>query len=120
MITPVVWNLTLYIGGTFYGQIAALQPNSQPMNLSGYSAVLMVRGKPTDAEPLFVLTTEEDGGLTINVETGVVAWRKEDTLDLTPTNHADYDLQIISAGGTKDYLMLGKMDLRLMTARPEA
>lgn len=81
--------------------------NGTPMNLTGYTARMMIKNSPEDVAPLIELTTE-NGRITLGGALGTIALEISayDTADLTFTN-ALYDLELISPTGFVTRLLQG-------------
>lgn len=108
-----IYNFTMDQGSTYTVQMAYLDPNGTPINLTGYTAKMQLRLQYGDPVAALTLTTE-NGGITINGPTGTIniLATDEQTLTLQPTFYV-YDLDIIS-GGTIERLVQGQI-----TVRPE-
>ena len=108
-----IYNFTMDQGSTYTVQMVYLDPNGNPINLTGYTAKMQLRLQYGDPVAALTLTTE-NGGITINGPTGTIniLATDEQTLVLQPTFYV-YDLDILS-GGTIQRLVQGQV-----TVRPE-
>lgn len=116
-ITPALWNLTLYIGGTFKYQLALQNPDGTPIDLTNYTAVFTVRNELEDSDPVLELDT--DDGIVIDGPNGVITFTAEAdvTAEMEPYNHAVYDLRISSPTDEKDFLINGSLNIRKMATQ---
>ena len=98
-------------GATFYFQMAFKDGAGTPIDLSGYTARMMIRKNITDAEPQIELTTE-NGRMAMTGATGVIELTIEeaDTAALDFTSGV-YDLEIISGSGFVTRLLEGEVEL---------
>lgn len=117
-ITPAVWNLVVYIGGTFQYTFTLQDEAGQVIDLTGYSAELQARNQLSDATPLFSLDSDGNG-ITITESTGTISFRVEDTVtaDLSPNKDAFYDIRITSPSGDIDYILAGNLEIRQMATQ---
>lgn len=86
----------------------------QPINLTGYSARMMVRSAISDVSPLITLTTE-NGGITLGGVTGEITLNQTD-VQTAAYNWVTgvYDLELISGTGKVTRLLKG-----VITVDPE-
>ena len=108
-----IYNFTMDQGSTYTVQMVYLDPNKNPINLTGYTAKMQLRLQYGDPVAALTLTTE-NGGITIDGPTGTIniLATDEQTLVLEPTFYV-YDLDILT-GGTIERLVQGQV-----TVRPE-
>jgi len=113
-ITPGNWNLTVYKGGTFSYTITWTDQSNTPINLTGYTAKMMVRQSLDSAAAILTLTTE-NGGITLGGSAGTIALSIDKTTTAAlPALIGLYDLEIISPGGGVDFLTQGYVNIRQM------
>lgn len=67
----VSYNTVIDQGATWYLTVTYENPNSTPINITGYTAALQLRSLPSDATAVLSLTT--GSGITITGATGTVA-----------------------------------------------
>lgn len=98
-------------GATFKRRIVLKDSEGLPLNLTGYTAKMEVRKAPGYEPALFSLTTDEDGGLTIDAASGSVEIEIDDdtTATASPGNYR-YDLKI-EADGKSTRVLEGRFDV---------
>lgn len=112
-ITPGNWNLTIYKGGTFYYTLAWTDQSNTPINLTGYSAKMMVRPSVDSASA--IITLSSGSGITLGGSAGTIALNIPSTTTATlPAIMAVYDLEVISPAGNVDFLIQGNVNIRQM------
>lgn len=108
-----VYNIRCDQGSTFQRVITVTQPTSAgayaPVDLTGYSARMQVR-KKFGGDVLIELTTDPNGGISLDEANGVV------TVDMTAEQTADidrsgvYDLELV-VGSTVTKILRGRFIL---------
>ncbi len=97
-------------GASFRREIAWRDAAMVMLDLTGYTARMMVRAKIDDASPVLTLTTENGR---IAVSTGAAGYNilltvtPGDTAALTDWGQGVYDIELVSAGGTVTRLLEG-------------
>ncbi len=106
-ITPGSYDLTIYQGTTFNEVFTWTDVNNVPINITGYTAALMVRSSIVDSVAFITLTTA-NGGITINGSAGTI------TLSMLPAATAAltqisgiYDLNLTSPAGVVSRILEG-------------
>jgi hypothetical protein len=66
------YDLTVLQGADFDDVLTLTNDDGTPYDLTGASAALMVRASYSDASPTISLTSETDGGLTLDIEAGTI------------------------------------------------
>jgi len=116
-MTPAKLNLTIFQGATF-AKVLTWQVGSPPtaVNLTGYTARMMVRAT-VDATAVLLTLTTENGGITLGGSAGTI------TLAITATataalsfDTAVYDIELIS-GATVTRIVNGNIKLSLEVTR---
>ena len=110
MLEPIEVDLTIYQGATFKKSWSMVEKGTEnPIDLSGYTARMHIRGKLKDVEPILELTTE-NGGITIVVaaeSTSLDLYISPlDTAAITATKGV-YDLELIDIAGDVYRLLSG-------------
>lgn len=55
--TPAPVNFTFVPGATFVGNVTLTDSNGDAVDLTSHTALMHIRREPTDADPLFILST---------------------------------------------------------------
>ncbi len=105
------YDLLINQGADFVQIFTYKASNGTPINLSGYTARMMIKNSPEDDTALVTLTTENGrialggalGTITLSLTNAVTA-----ALDFT---NALYDLEIVSGGGFVTRLVTGAVTL---------
>lgn len=71
---PAPVNYHLYLGATFQESATLKDSDDQPLDLTGYSALMHVRREREDLSPLYVFTTD-DGSIELGGAAGTVKLR---------------------------------------------
>ena len=93
-MTAGIWNTIIDQGSMWTLQVIYQDPNSAPINITGYSAKMQLRSLPDDPTPALTLSTAT-GDITINGSQGII----NITASSTETGAVDegtyyYDLEI--------------------------
>lgn len=98
-------------GATFSQVIKWRDSNGDLMNLSGYSASLVVREKTTAANVVLTLSTS-NGGITLGTTNGEITLSASDEdMDISSGQYT-YTLELTSASGEVTRLLLGAFIIR--------
>lgn len=98
-------------GATFTQVIKWRDSNGDLMNLSGYSATLVVREKTTAANTVLTLSTS-NGGITMGTTNGEITLTASDsTMDIAAGQYT-YTLELTSISGEVTRLLLGAFIIR--------
>lgn len=101
-----IYNIVIEQGATYRRRLV-WKINSNPVNLTGYSARLKVRTVPRGMLVLS-LTTDVDGGITLGTTDGVIDLALSATQTaLLNAGKYGYDLELVSAGGDVTRLVKG-------------
>lgn len=105
---PGSLNLTIYQGATFSVTLTWTTDGS-PVNLTGYTADMMVKNGQTDVVEL----STTNGRIALGGSAGTITLTidADDTAALTPV-HADYDLLLTSGTGVVVPLLAGLVTVR--------
>lgn len=117
-------------GADFVETVTWREPNGDLVNLSGYSARMMVRETYTSAEPLLSLDDGSGGGITLGGAAGTIALHvdAETMADIEvpapqqqrqgiPTRTLVYDLELVEPGGRVWRLIEGKFFVKAEVTR---
>lgn len=111
-----IYDIVADQGATFQRVLTWKDSNGAAVNLTGYSARMQVRRRPSDGEPLVSLTTQ-NGRITLGGAAGTI------TLDC-PASEMDfvdgdwvYDLELESGSGVVTRLVMGRFLLRAEVTR---
>lgn len=106
-MSAVQQNITIEQGATFQLELIWKNPDTTPINLTGYTARMQVRKKHTDSTKILDLTTQ-NGMIVITPLQGKinVAVPAADTEDITIKSGV-YDLELESATGVVTRLIEG-------------
>lgn len=98
-ISPMNYNLVIYQGATFRQNFIWQDSEQEPVDLTGYTARMMVRTSVGSDDPFITLTTE-NGGITLGGVTGSIAlyMSATDTEMLTEILGC-YDLELVAPSG---------------------
>ncbi len=111
------YNMTCNQGATFKRTITWLEPNKDPINLTGYTSRMQVRTAANAASTILELTTENSritlGGTAGTVSMTVAA---NVTANLTPGLYV-YDLEVVSGGGEVTRLIEGNFNVKAEVTR---
>ena len=105
-------NYTLRIdaGAHYFLTVIWVDPDEVPIDMTGYSARMMLKNKYSDTTPLVSLTSAS--GITITPEEGVIEIVISDentgTLATTKEGRGVYDLEVESADGIVTRLLGGE------------
>jgi len=69
---PATVNYHLYLGATFQETATLKDSNDQPIDLTGYSALMHIRRERSDSTPLYVFTSG-DGSIELGGAAGTVS-----------------------------------------------
>lgn len=98
-------------GATFQKNLVWKDSTGAPINLTGYTARMMVRYKVADAAPILTFTTE-NGGITLGGALGTInitgLASLTDAIPTTKVKTAVYDLELVSSTGVVTRLIEGK------------
>jgi hypothetical protein len=112
MLKPQQISLTIYQGASFKrAWELADTASGAPINLTGYTARMQVRGKIKDTEPLVDLTTENDGITIIMDEekTTMTLYISATVTKGITVSKAVYDLELVDSMGDVYRLMEGSV-----------
>lgn len=112
MALAATYGLTIDQGATYSQTLTWKNPSKVPINLSGYTARMQIRGKRTSQSVSFSLTTE-NGGITLGDADGTI------DLYISATDSASlavgtyvYDLELITPSGSVVRLLMGNFVVR--------
>ena len=105
------YTMRLDAGAHYFLQITWKDPDGAAIDLTGYTARMMLRTKYADAAPLVSLTSEEGGGIEITAVSGILDITIDDTSTsaLASTGKETkgvYDLEVESSEGVV-YRLIG-------------
>lgn len=106
---PGIYTFTVYQGATFNPLITWKDQTNTPVNLTGYTARMMMRTAVNAPLPFVTLTTE-NGGITLGGMAGTIALliTATTTTSITPTA-GFYDLELIDGSGNVTRLLQGNV-----------
>ena len=111
-----IYNIVADQGATFQRTITWQDSNGTPINLTGYTARMQVRRRPSDGEALVSLTTE-NGRITLGGSAGTIALNcPASEMDFVDGKWA-YDLEVQSASGVVTRIVMGSFLLRAEVTR---
>jgi hypothetical protein len=111
-------DITIEQGATFRKTLTWQDSAGAPIDLTGFTARMMIRQQLKDAAPLITLTTE-NGGITLGGVAGTIALYISDTdTEAMTIQKGVYDLEL-EAGGSGDVTRLveGKVTMSLEVTR---
>ena len=110
-MTAGKYDIVIEQGADFSYNVTWNDQTGAPVNLTGYSAAMMVRNSYNDASPILSLTSA-GGQITLGGAAGTIAISASNTLTAAlPASNGFYDLELTSAGGTITRLMQGKVTI---------
>jgi hypothetical protein len=108
---PVTYNIVIYQGATFSQSFIWKDSNQTPINLTGYTARMMVRTTVSAAAPFITLTTE-NGGIALGGSAGTVALSMSAAATAAITElFGVYDLELVAPGGAVTRFLQGIVTL---------
>jgi len=111
---PLVIDLIIYQGASFKQSWEIIQKDSgNPIDLTGYSANMQVRGKISDESPILDLSTE-NSGITIDITNDTTTLSLYAPASLTTAIVASkgvYDLELKDPSGDIYRLMQGSVSI---------
>ena len=116
--TTATYNMVLYQAATFVKQLRWLDSEGNPIDLTGYRALMQVRRSHKHDKVITELSTENDrislGEAEGKIQLTVDA---ESTKKLLPAVYV-YDLLLISADGIATRLIEGRLTVKVAVSRP--
>lgn len=113
------YRMVIDAGAHYFLAVTWEDPDGVPIDLTGYSARMMLRVKYSDAAPLVSLTSETNGGIEIDGARGLlnITMTDEQTGALCASKEVEgvYDLEVENADGVVTRLLAGRW-----LAKPEA
>ena len=104
---PITYNLVIYQGATYSQTFIWKDANSTPINLTGYTARMMVR-TTIDAPTPFITLTTENGGITLGGTAGTVVLNMSATATAALTESIGlYDIELVSGAGVVTRFLQG-------------
>ena len=102
-------NLIVEQGATF-DRVITWKTGTTPVDLTGYSARMQARASHDAADPVFSLTSDEAGGITLGGSAGTITLLidAEATALLTPGDYV-YDLEVEDDEGIVRRLLEGRL-----------
>jgi hypothetical protein len=107
-------DITIKAGTDFQLQVTYKNPDGSPVNLTGFSARMMVKRDYSDATPLVSLTTVDStqGLLTLGGAAGTIdIWIKNAHTTTLAKGTGVYDLEIVSGSGLVTRLLEGSVEI---------
>lgn len=97
-VSPATYDITIFKGADFTLKMVWNDENSDPIDLTNFTARLQARVHIKDSETFIDLTTE-NGGITLGGATGeIVLFMAAETTELIEAEEGVYDLEIITGG----------------------
>lgn len=110
------YNTVIDQGADWFINFQWIQPNGNPVNITGYTASLQIRTSPLAKTA--VLTLNNNAGLTITGNTGTIAVHATALQTAAITNGKySYDLEITSDQGIVTRLVQGTVEVSPQTTR---
>lgn len=108
-VNPGNWDISIYQGATWVAQMTMKDDNDAVVDLSGYTARMMIRKTPSSTTALLTLTSNPGGGIVLGATSPnlTVTITAAQTEALNAVSHAAYDIEIISPAGEHDYILYG-------------
>lgn len=111
------YNITCQQGATLKRTLTWLEPNKNPINVTGYTARMQVRATVDASSTILELTTANNritlGGITGAIDLLVPATT---TANLTPGLYV-YDLEMVSGGGEVSRIVEGNFVVKAEVTR---
>lgn len=112
------YNITIEQGATFTLRIQWLDPNDDPIDLTGYSARMQIRPYAESDQVFLTIDTDSNGGITIESD-----WEISIEIPATETETLNqycgvYDLELESITGVVTRLLQGKVTISPEVTRP--
>ncbi len=116
-MTAGTYTITIEQGATFSLPLTWKDALGSLVNLTGYTARLMMREEVETASPFVTLTTE-NGGIALGGAAGTITltMNAAATAALTQTK-GFYDLELVSGGGVVTRLLEGLVEIRKEVTR---
>lgn len=112
------YNIVADQGATFTRTVTWLDANSQPVDLTGYSARMQVRQRYVSTSTVLSLTSTPAAGITLGTTNGQI------TIQVSATSTAAvaageyrYDLELVSGSGVVTRLLMGSFTVRAEVTR---
>ncbi len=104
------YNFTIYQGATFSRVLTWRDSSNALVNLTGYTARMMIR-ETIDATSAFITLTTENGGITLGGSAGTITLAISATATAAITQSSGvYDLELVS-GSTVTRLLAGSVNI---------
>lgn len=108
---PGKYDIVIYQGATYSRVLTWKDENSTPINLTGYTARMMMRQEYDSVDPFITLTTE-NGGITLGESAGTITL----TISAAATSAIAvdcgvYDLELVSGSGIVSRLLEGRISV---------
>ena len=109
-------NLIIDQGADWYQNFVYQDSNSNPINITGYTAELQLRSNLNDTTPALSLTTSS--GITITGSTGTIAVHATNSQTAAiSAGYYLYDLEITSPAGIITRLVYGQIQVTAQVSR---
>ena len=107
------WNYPAITRGASHDRTMTMAIDGTPVNLTGYTARLHVRDRPTETGALILEMTQANGRLILGDTAGTIRrlLSADETADIAHGLYW-YDLLLISSGGIADYLVRGRFPVK--------
>lgn len=119
------YDIRVEVGADFKRTFTWMQADGEtPVDITGYSAVLAIRERHDDEEPLLELTNDVDGGLVLGDAAGTIEVHATAAMTETLPQHESglingvYDLLLTSSGGERRRLVEGRCRIASASSRP--
>ena len=105
------WKISVEQGAT-WRTVLTLTDADGVIDLTGYTARMQIRQEIDSPTPLYSLSTDPGGGITIDGPAGQITLTIDDeTSTGWAWRYGVYDLELVSPGGDVDRLLKGEVDV---------
>jgi hypothetical protein len=116
-MTAPVYNITIDQGADFVLPLTYLNPNQTPVNITGWSAEMMVRQTYSDNTPLVSLSSQSNG-ITLGGTAGTITIDiPASQTEVLPPGVACYDIKLFDIYGDIQRLIQGSVTISAAVTR---